>query len=410
MIQAQRMEAIGQLAPGISHELNNRLAAILAMTTLLQTDRSLSPELRRQADGLIDEVRRTNRLVKGLLDLVGTRPADRQPAPLAEIVTRVLDLQTFSFRPGRIEASVKIEDGIPPIPMDRARIEQLLISLTLNAAQAIRTRTERGNVRIVGVRATAGGGDGSAAGEAVVRLSITDDGPGIPVELRPHLFESDLSTRAPGSGSGLGLAASMAIAVDHGGTLRYEPGPDGIGSTFVLELPIGAGPTPHVPTKTDGISRAVAPDGQPPAGSPPGSVPASSSADQATESAPRLPRILILDDEGAIRDFLARVLRRNGFDPVVAADGESALEIVRTDPPAAILCDHRMAGMSGITFYEAVAAIDPRLARRFAFMSGDTNNPELHDFATARDVVVLAKPFDIEGVARTVARLVTTGD
>jgi hypothetical protein len=69
-----------------------------------------------------------------------------------------------------------------------------------------------------------------------------------------------------------------------------------------------------------------------------------------------------------------------------------------------------MAGMSGIAFHEAVAAIDPRLARRFAFMSGDTQNPELHDFATAHDILVLAKPFDIEGVARTLARLVATAE
>jgi CheY-like chemotaxis protein len=119
-----------------------------------------------------------------------------------------------------------------------------------------------------------------------------------------------------------------------------------------------------------------------------------------------VPRILVLDDEASIRDFLARILRRNGYEPVAAIDGGSALEIVRTNPPQAILCDHRMAGMSGIAFHEAVAAISPALARRFAFMSGDVLNPELHDFAVARGIVLLAKPFDIESVARTVASIV----
>jgi CheY-like chemotaxis protein len=116
-------------------------------------------------------------------------------------------------------------------------------------------------------------------------------------------------------------------------------------------------------------------------------------------------RILVLDDDDSIRDFLVRILRRNGYDAVAAADGASALEIIRRDPPRAILCDYRMAGMSGIAFHEAVAALDPGLAQRFAFMSGDVLNAELHDFAVARGILVVAKPFDIEGVGRAAAQI-----
>ncbi len=86
----------------------------------------------------------------------------------------------------------------------------------------------------------------------------------------------------------------------------------------------------------------------------------------------------------------------------------AALEIVRTDPPAAILCDHRMAGMSGTEFHASVARINPTLGRRFAFMSGDVLNPELHDFATARGVHLLAKPFDIATIDEMVRTLLAT--
>ena len=88
---------------------------------------------------------------------------------------------------------------------------------------------------------------------------------------------------------------------------------------------------------------------------------------------------------------------------MLSASGAEALEIVRTAPPAAILCDHRMAGMNGVEFQAAVAAIDPALGRRFAFMSGDVLNPELREFATAHDVQLLAKPFDIATVGELVA-------
>jgi CheY-like chemotaxis protein len=116
-------------------------------------------------------------------------------------------------------------------------------------------------------------------------------------------------------------------------------------------------------------------------------------------------RVLVVDDEPAIREFLARILRRSGYGTVLASDGPSALEIVRNDPPDAILCDHRMVGMSGIAFHEAVAVIDPGLARRFVFMSGDVLNAELSTFAVARGITLLGKPFDIESIDRTVRGL-----
>jgi CheY-like chemotaxis protein len=115
-------------------------------------------------------------------------------------------------------------------------------------------------------------------------------------------------------------------------------------------------------------------------------------------------RILVVDDEPAIREFLSRILRRIGYEPLLAGDGAAALAIVRADPPPdAILCDHRMGAMSGAAFNEQVAKIAPSLARRFAFMTGDVTNPELRAVAEERGIPLLAKPFDIESVERTVA-------
>jgi CheY-like chemotaxis protein len=117
----------------------------------------------------------------------------------------------------------------------------------------------------------------------------------------------------------------------------------------------------------------------------------------------RRTRVLVLDDEPAIRDFLGRILSRGGYEPVLASSGDSALKIVRDNPPDAILCDHRMAGMTGIAFHAAVAEIRPSLASRFVFMSGDVLNVELSEFAVTYGVTLLAKPFDIESVDRAVA-------
>jgi CheY-like chemotaxis protein len=133
-----------------------------------------------------------------------------------------------------------------------------------------------------------------------------------------------------------------------------------------------------------------------------GSAVTAAEAGAGSDGTSRSRRIMVLDDEPAIRDFLGRILVRGGYEPILVSDGPSALEIVGDDPPDAILCDHRMVGMSGIDFHEAVAAIDPGLARRFVFMSGDVLNTELRAFALAHGVTLLAKPFDIDSVDRTV--------
>jgi len=406
LLQAQKMEAIGLLVSGVKHELNNPLASILAFSQLIRTDQSLPPELRDQADLLIQEARRTHRIVNGLLDFARQGPSERRPMSLRAIVDEVLSLQSYTFRPGRIEAIVEIPEDIPTIPLDRAQIEQVLVNLTLNAAQAIQARSEHGTIRIVAERATTDtGGD-------VVRMSITDDGPGVPPELRSHLFVPFLVAKAPGEGPGLGLSVSFGIIAGHGGTLRHEAGPGGVGATFIIELPVSPDGSPTEPTNP--VERVAQHSGSREAGqfaavSDPttaGPAPAPATPAPANAQSGGTPlRILVLDDEASIRDFLARILRRNGYEPIAAIDGASALEIVRRDPPRAILCDHRMAGMTGIAFHEAVAAIDPALARRFAFMSGDVLNAELHEFAVTRGIVLLAKPFDIESVGRTVAQI-----
>jgi CheY-like chemotaxis protein len=234
------------------------------------------------------------------------------------------------------------------------------------------------------IRASAGERDGTP----IVRIEVADDGPGVSAAVADRLFVPFVSTKPPGAGTGLGLSVSFGIVAAHGGTIRHE-GNDAGGATFIVELPVPQ----HLATAaadTPSRSPAASRDGDgPAAGAPP-----------AIDGA----RILVLDDEPSIRDFLGRTLRRSGYEPVLAATGPEALEIVRAQPPDAILCDHRMAGMDGVAFQAAVAEIDPVLSGRFAFMSGDVLNPELRDVADARGVLLLAKPFDIatvDGVVRT---------
>jgi two-component system, NtrC family, sensor kinase len=375
LIQAQKMDAVGQLVAGVAHELNNPLASIVAFSQLIRTDPNLPKDLHRQADLLVQEANRIRVIVGNLLDFARARPPERLDLELRPIVEGVLSLQSYLFARSRVIVDVDIPADLPRVSVDRAQLQHVLVNLTVNAAQAIEAVGRPGRITI---RADVVGAEDARR----VRIAVSDDGPGVAPEVQDRLFMPFVTTKPRAERTGLGLSVAAAIIAAHGGTIRHEARPGG-GTTFVIELPV------RDPPPLTASSHALPP------------------APPAVER--RAARILVLDDEPSIRDFLSRVLTRAGYTPLIARTGAAALEIVRTDPPDAILCDHRMGGMNGTEFHDAVAAIQPRLARRFAFMSGDVLNPQLRDFAAARGVQLLAKPFDIATVARTVETLLGPG-
>ena len=385
--QAQKMAAIGELASGVAHELNNPLASIVAFSQLLRTDPTLPTDLQRQAELLGQEANRTQVIVSTFLDFVRERPPERVDVPLGPIVDSVVRLLSYVPGRGTVAVDVEIPADLPAVSVDRSAVQQVLLNLVLNAAQAIRSTGRPGRIAI---RATTVAPDRGPR----IRIEIADDGPGIPAAVVDRLFTPFVSTEPPGGRTGLGLFVSHAIVAAHGGTIRHDPSA-APGTTFVLELPI-AESTDGRPGATDDRSAASASEARRRRGS---------SAARSADRDGRKPRILVLDDEPSIRAFLGRVLTRAGYTAVVASTGTAALEIIRAEPPDAILCDHRMAGMSGTAFHDAVAEIRPDLAHRFAFMSGDVLSADLRAFAIGRGVHLLPKPFDISTVVRTVETL-----
>ena len=416
LVQAQKMEAIGHLVAGVAHELNNPLASIVAFSQLIRTDPNLPVDIRGQADMLVQEANRTRVIVQNLLDFARQRPPERMETELRPLIDSVLGLQAYVLARNQVSVEIDVPDDLPTLAVDRSQLQQVLINLTFNSAQALRDAGRPGRLRVAARVVETDGG-------RIVRIEVADNGPGVDEAIVDRLFVPFVTTKEPGEGTGLGLSVSFGIVAGHGGTLRYAPISGG-GASFVIDLPIErdaaptARPADHAPEAAAApsgqlpSSAAAAPSGQLPssaAAAPSGQLPSSAAAAPSDEpaAAPDGPiRVLVLDDESSIRDFLGRVLIRSGYEPVLVASGSAALEIVRSDPPAAILCDHRMAGMSGTEFLAAVAEVAPELTRHFAFMSGDVLNPELRQFAESRGVQLLAKPFDIATVAALVGRLV----
>jgi two-component system NtrC family sensor kinase len=369
------MEAVGLLVAGIAHEVNNPLAAIAAFSQLLRTDPRLPDDLRREAQLLVEEVERTRRVVQNFLDFARRRPPERHATDLRLLVDSVLDLQSYEIRSHAIDVEVDIEPDVPSVPVDRSQMQQVLLNLTMNAIQAIASTGRHGRLRIHASLTRRGV-------ERVVALAVSDDGPGIPNELLGRVFAPFFTTRAEGAGTGLGLPVSVDIVAAHGGRLRHEPNATRRGATFVIELPLA-----EVVAGAD-VS-AAAPEGA--------TIDAIN-----TRPAARSARILVVDDEPSIRRFVFQALQHAGFEPVLATSGPEAIDVVRNAAVDAILCDHRMAQMSGMDVYEALVAIRPELRDRFVFMSGDILDHDLRRFVEDHHAALIAKPFDLASVGRTV--------
>jgi PAS domain S-box-containing protein len=250
LLQAQKMEAIGQLVSGVAHELNNPLAAIIAFSQLIRGDERLPEDMKHDAGLLVQEADRTRRIVQNLLDFARQRPPERRQTSISTLVRSVLELQSYALGTNRVEVLVDIPADLPEVDLDRAQMQQVLLNLTINAIQAFRTRDRTTPAHLwvsATVPQTHRGPGGPKTDRLVddperVRITIRDDGPGVPEAARVRLFDPFFTTKQPGEGTGLGLSVSFGIVASHDGHLWYEPGPGNVGSCFMIELPVRARP------------------------------------------------------------------------------------------------------------------------------------------------------------------------
>jgi PAS domain S-box-containing protein len=224
VVQGERLAAMGAMIGGVAHELNNPLTSILGVSELLQ-DTETNETARKQLGMLQQQARRAAEIVQNLTYF------SRPPAPgkskinVVEIVERTLNLHAYSLRKNNI--TVDFLKGTMPYALgDPHQLMQVFLNLILNAEQAIREVCDRGTLRI-----RLGRTDNS------VWVSFHDDGPGIPKESLPSIFDPFYTTKRPGRGTGLGLSICKSVMKEHNGTVEAANAPDG-GAVFTVTLPL----------------------------------------------------------------------------------------------------------------------------------------------------------------------------
>jgi len=321
-IQAtQRLEAVGALAGGVAHEVNNMLQVIMGFGALLMDAPSTIDEAREDVSEILKAAVHAAAITRQLLEF--SRHAVHRPQ-LLQLDVALRQLQPIIRRlAGENRRLEVLTNAARDIWMDPGQLEQLIINLVMNArhatssAQLIWVSSSEAVVKEV---------IADVHGETIpvgvyATLVIRDTGTGMSREIQARIFEPFFTTKPVGEGTGLGLAAVAGIMAQNGGhiTVRSESGK---GTTFTLYFP-------EVVPETK-ASTVVAPARLPQVARRAGST------------------ILIVDDEAAIRTVTGRILERAGFDVLYAHDGVHALELVaRTGPPALVLTDLMMPEMGG---------------------------------------------------------------
>jgi len=223
---AGRLAAVGQLAAGVAHELNNPLTAVQGLAQLMAERDDLDDTLKEDLEGILREARRASRTTTNLLTFCRKHNPDKKLISLNEVVERSIELHAYRMKVNNVEVRLELDPDLPLTMGDFHQMQQVLVNLITNAEQAMTSAHGEGTLTIR-----------SSTNDDVIRLEVEDSGPGIPEENLKRIFNPFFTTKTVGEGTGLGLGICYGIVDEHGGRLRVES-EVGRGTTFVIDIPL----------------------------------------------------------------------------------------------------------------------------------------------------------------------------
>ena len=369
LVQAEKMSAVGGLVAGVAHELNNPLTVVVGFSELL-LERDLDPGAQQSAQWISDEARRAALIVQNLLAFARKQEVRSAPVDVNQALTATLDLKGYDLRVSNIEVEMELAPDLPPIMADVNQLQSVFLNLISNAQYSITAAHDRGTLRVK-----------TELLDGEVGVAIADDGSGIAAEDLRKVFDPFFTTKPVGTGTGLGLSICHGIVAEHGGRIWVES--DYLrGATFHTAFPVA-------PSQPEGEDiRQPQPE--------------------ELASVPVGGRVLVIDDEEAIRDLVTAALSKAGHQVDGLHDAGAALDLLGRASFDIVLVDIKMPGMNGPEFYRELAQRAPDMISRVVFMTGDTVSERTREFLERSERPVVEKPFDIETLQRTVAQVLAT--
>ncbi len=355
LIHREKIGALGSMLAEVAHELNNPLAVVSAQAELLAETAS-DDRTRERAYKILNPAKRCADIVRKFLSLARQRKIEKTVLDVQSLVTESLEMLGYQLAKRNVMVKTDIAPDTPKIWGDGSQLSQVLINIVVNAQQSLSSSDLARNIHI---RAY------SDANSEKVTISIADNGPGIPANIRNKIFDHFFTTKPEGRGTGLGLAFCKSIIEAHGGSIAaadVEP----TGAMFVIELP-----------STNRESEDV------------------SILARTQKSLSNL-RVLVVDDDEPLATSIAEVLTQYGHSPTTAFSAEQAIVRLERSEFDVILADVHMPETDGMEFYRRAISMDKALTEKFVFVTGDALDPRLIDFFEEQHRPYINKPFELQ--------------
>jgi two-component system NtrC family sensor kinase len=378
LVQSEKLAAVGQLVSGVAHELNNPLTSIAGLSEFLLEQKELGKKDRGHLQVIQEQAERAGRIVRNLLTFARKGTGERALVDLNDVIRRTLSLTAYDLKLKDITVTRELSGALPEVLGDRHGLQQVVLNLVTNAAQAV-AENPRERPREITV---------STWFDSQVHLRVADSGPGIPEHVLQNVFTPFFTTKEPGQGTGLGLSITYSIVESHGGHLTIEPPPAGGGAAFRVDLP---------PAPADVVAQAQAPATTQPA----------NDAGGAGGSAHFVKRtILLVDGDPAVQRTIKALFARDGHEVEVAGDPQHALDLAQRGGFDLVIADARaMApGKRGVLLAEELVAKLPALRERIIVATGDVR-PTTEETLTRLGVRYVRKPFNLRDLRVEAARL-----
>ncbi len=354
LLQSEKMSAVGQLISGVAHELNNPLTAILGYAQLMENE-TISDRVRDFVQKLYKQAQRTHRIVQNLLSFARQRKPQKQYVDLRRVLEDALALREYDLRLNNISVEMEFEAPLPGAIADSHQMEQVFLNIINNAVDAM-LETAKGGALTGRVFL-----DGD-----FVCVEVQDSGPGMKDPKR--VFDPFYTTKAVGKGTGLGLSICYGIVKEHGGDILARNADRG-GAVFQVRMPAVRNPAMRVEKR-----RRIRPQEGRLSG-----------------------RVLLVDDEEALRDFEREVLTGAGLEVVAVARGDEAVARLQKESFDACILDSAMPGAwTGIEIYGWLAENRPGAEKNVVMtFSTDITDGKVRRFMQETSVRRVIKPFDV---------------
>ncbi len=368
--QSQKMEALGQLTGGIAHDFNNLLQVVHGAFELIRRRPEDAVKVAAWSVNGLQAAERGASLTRQLLAFSRSQKLELRPFVVGGLIGDMRELLTRTLG-SEIALAVDLGDGETPVLSDRTQLELAVLNLAINARDAM---PEGGLLTLTTKIVSVAAGDPLLEAGEYVELSVVDTGVGMSPAVMERAFDPFFTTKGVGKGTGLGLSQVYGVARQAGGAARIAAG---LGGGTVVSLFLR--------------SSTATPEG-PQAPSP-----------QPAVLAPAEGRtVLVVDDEAPVRDLVCETLRMLGYRVLEADSGAQALAILETEAPNLMLCDFAMPVMNGAEL--ALLARRRRPDMPIVFASGHADTAAV-EAALGGQAQILRKPFNLETLAETLARL-----